>query len=72
MYEFCSYRAIKIALTTIKGSAFRIYLHMAFLMRGGDSNKEQNKEILKKLLNTYAINIDLCSHSDGDFLNEFP
>ena len=32
-------------------SALRIYLHMAFLMRVGDLNKEQNKELLKRFYN---------------------
>ena len=35
----------------LSSSALRICLHVALLVRGGDSNKEQNKEFLKKLYN---------------------
>ena len=31
-------------------NALRIHLHMAFHMRGGDSNREQNKKLLTKRL----------------------
>ena len=32
-------------------NALRVYLNIAFLMRRGDSNKEENKELLKGLYN---------------------
>ena len=34
-----------------ESSALRIYLHMTFLMKGGDLNKDENKELLKRLHN---------------------
>ena len=37
-----------------RASALRIYLHMAFLMKGGgDSNKEQNQELLYIICHCY-------------------
>ena len=52
-------------------SALRIYLHMVSLMGGRDSNKVQDKEILKRLCNI-AINTDAFSHNDSSFLKKFP
>ena len=67
-YYTCKVIHTKISSNLIAcDSPLRTYLHMAFLMREGNLNKELTNNFGKDCI-TYAVNTDPSPHSDDHFL----